>query len=89
MGIASEVSCAQRKKILAGIAVTEVDSTTLVKELASENAPSRENKRSKVLQAIMVHDRQSRADESNTAWHDDADQAAISEGVVADASHRP
>ena len=53
MGIASEVSCAQRKKMLAGIAVTEVDSTTLVKELASENAPCRENKSSKVSQSAM------------------------------------
>ena len=53
MGIASEVSCAQRKKMLAGIAVTEVDSTTLVKELTSENAPCRENKKSKVSQSTM------------------------------------
>jgi hypothetical protein len=42
VGIASEVSCAQRKKMLAGIAVTDVDSTTLVKELTSESAPYRE-----------------------------------------------
>ena len=47
VGIASDVSCAQRKKMLAGVAVTEVASTTLVKELISENAPCRENKSSK------------------------------------------
>ena len=53
MGIASDVSCAQRKKMLAGIAVTEVASTTLVKELISENAPCRENKSSKYHQSTM------------------------------------
>ena len=37
----------------------------------------------------MVHGRLYRADESNTAGNDGTDQAAISEGVVADASHRP
>ena len=67
MGIASEVSCAQRKKILAGIAVTEVGSTTLIKELASENAPYRENKRERkkvksIASYTMVHDRLYRAD---------------------------
>ena len=90
MGIASEVSCAQRKKVLAGIAVTEVASTTLVKELISENAPCRETRvQSITIYYEMVHGRLYRADESNTAGNDDTDQAATIEGVVADASHRP
>ena len=55
MGIAREVSCVQRKKMLAGIAVTEVDSTTLVKELASENAPYRENGRREKVRRISSY----------------------------------
>lgn len=90
MGIASEVNCAQRKKILAGIAITEVGSTTLVKERASEKAPYNQKCcLTHTASKAMVHGRLYRADKSNTAWHKGTDQAAISEGVVADAFHRP